>query len=58
MSSEFATRQNLRELDTADVMGEVAARMVGRAADLRGPDGRRACVSATAVRKPKAIGTT
>ena len=27
--SEFATRQNLRELDTADLMGEVAARMVG-----------------------------
>ena len=26
---EFATRQNLRELDTADLMGEVAARMVG-----------------------------
>lgn len=26
---EFATRQNLRELDTADVMSEVAARMVG-----------------------------
>lgn len=28
--SEFATRQNLRELDTADLMGEVAARMVGQ----------------------------
>ena len=28
--NEFATRQNLRELDTADLMGEVAARMVGQ----------------------------
>ena len=27
--SEFAKRQNLRDLDTSDLMGEVAARMVG-----------------------------
>ena len=27
---EMATRQNLRELDTADLMGEVATRMVGK----------------------------
>ena len=27
---EFATRQNLRELDAADLVGEVAARMVGQ----------------------------
>ncbi|MDE2896693.1 MAG: hypothetical protein OXO54_00050 [Chloroflexota bacterium] len=26
----MATRQNLRKLDTADLMGEVAARMVGK----------------------------
>ena len=27
---EMATRQSLRELDTADLMGELAARMVGQ----------------------------
>ncbi len=27
---EVATRQNLRELDTRDLMGEIAARMIGR----------------------------
>lgn len=27
---EMATRQNLREMDTADLMGEIAARMVGK----------------------------
>lgn len=28
--NEFATRQNLRERDTIDLMGEIAARMIGR----------------------------
>ena len=29
-AQEFATRQNLRDLDTIDLMQAIAARMVGR----------------------------